>query len=527
MFGTAKRLGTIAAALLATAILAGCGGGGGGGGSGNTGGGGSPGERSSDNDSALLSAALNGQANAVRRLLAAGADLNARDGDGDTPLHLAALGGDADTVKILLDAGADVSARDDRVYWTPLLAAAARGHAGVVRQLLDAGADPDAETRDGITALDLAEGGGHADVAGILRNAGSMAGSDTGMTGAGDGDVNRPSPRGGTPIAAPDGWNDPAQTEWFGSPHRNEINFPEPFGARYAGPGFLVVPSSASGCFGGDSLLPEWGCEENGSAKFTVLHEEDTPSGKVTLLYATGYLENRVPPETIFSGTVLDTRNYRPPSQNVAAIFGYTDYGSWMTGWQEIAVPASYGFQTNYPESLKGWTFGTGSTNHYFGGTTFASAAHEERLQGDYRREGETWSATYRGLMGGIAHRHGNRPVTGRADISAEFARYLSGIEPTSFNISLNQISGGDFTIGDIVFSVEEDPYGGRREFEVPPGRADDGNRYLSGSFIGPGNEAVHGVFSTPDVSGGFGALQTGSTNRPPVGGDIRPGGQR
>ena len=104
----------------------------------------------------LMLATLGGHAEAVRLLLAAGADVHATAGDPEvaadidpedepemslaTPLHLGARSGDAETVRVLLDAGADPNARG--VYGgTPLLRAV-YGSSAVVQILLDAGADP-------------------------------------------------------------------------------------------------------------------------------------------------------------------------------------------------------------------------------------------------------------------------------------------------------------------------------------------------------------------------------------------------
>lgn len=60
----------------------------------------------------LLAATLQGDAEAVRRLLTAGADANARDDKGRTALMLAARRGDAALIRLLLDAGADAQRRD-------------------------------------------------------------------------------------------------------------------------------------------------------------------------------------------------------------------------------------------------------------------------------------------------------------------------------------------------------------------------------------------------------------------------------
>lgn len=55
----------------------------------------------------------------VKRLLEAGAEVNARDEKGATPLHMAAARGDADVIRILIGAGADIHAqtRDGKNVW--------------------------------------------------------------------------------------------------------------------------------------------------------------------------------------------------------------------------------------------------------------------------------------------------------------------------------------------------------------------------------------------------------------------------
>ncbi|TGG94386.1 MAG: ankyrin repeat domain-containing protein, partial [Aphanocapsa feldmannii 277cV] len=61
--------------------------------------------------SPLHIAAREGQAESIKELLSAGAQLNARDKDGLTPLHVAAGGGQVESIKELLSAGAQLDAR--------------------------------------------------------------------------------------------------------------------------------------------------------------------------------------------------------------------------------------------------------------------------------------------------------------------------------------------------------------------------------------------------------------------------------
>jgi ankyrin repeat protein len=150
----------------------------------------------------------------VRALIDAGADINARDNEGNTPLHFAVkrinrekfatrdyegivrlllekkadvhivnVGGatplhtaaafraDPSAVEMLIQAGADVNLKASASYggWTPLHGAAARNSGGIVAVLLKYGADPTAKDAKGKTALQVAEQGGFAETAAVLR----------------------------------------------------------------------------------------------------------------------------------------------------------------------------------------------------------------------------------------------------------------------------------------------------------------------------------------------------------------------
>jgi hypothetical protein len=78
------------------------------------------GQLSSADHAALVEAAGQGRAGAVRLMLDAGFPLDARGEDGATALHAAAYSGSASTVRLLLDRGADIEARDTSWDSTPL-----------------------------------------------------------------------------------------------------------------------------------------------------------------------------------------------------------------------------------------------------------------------------------------------------------------------------------------------------------------------------------------------------------------------
>jgi ankyrin repeat protein len=104
-------------------------------------------------------AAFFGYPDSARRLVTAGADVDAvaRTTMRNTPLHSAAAGGHPECVRVLLDAGAQVDAREQG-GWTALHAAAAAGDGESVTLLLAAGADPAARNEDGHRPVDLATG---------------------------------------------------------------------------------------------------------------------------------------------------------------------------------------------------------------------------------------------------------------------------------------------------------------------------------------------------------------------------------
>jgi len=108
----------------------------------------------------------------VRKLIAAGSDVNAPDPDGTSPLLWAAHQGDAELVSLLLEAKADPNAAN-AFGVTPLLEAARLGDTATIAALLDGGADIAAATRDGETPLMAAARAGSAGAVALLADRGA------------------------------------------------------------------------------------------------------------------------------------------------------------------------------------------------------------------------------------------------------------------------------------------------------------------------------------------------------------------
>ncbi|MFJ9411620.1 ankyrin repeat domain-containing protein [Streptomyces sp. NPDC101393] len=139
----------------------------------------------------LVEAILLSDVTRVKALLRAGADAERADRDGITPLYLASVNGQAELVRLLLAAGAspDTESNAPGLAGTPLCAAACWGSTETVRELLAHGADPNLreDHGTGITPLKWANEGGHAETAALLVAAGASPGGTADLAGAAPG----------------------------------------------------------------------------------------------------------------------------------------------------------------------------------------------------------------------------------------------------------------------------------------------------------------------------------------------------
>ena len=105
------------------------------------------------------------------------------------PLVAAAGNGDLDAVKTLLASGADPNGQDcddmsdargvnrKQLGFTPLMLAVAHGYLSVAQLLIRAGAEPNRATSDGHTAMDFAIESGRVEAVDFMRKVGGRRGA--------------------------------------------------------------------------------------------------------------------------------------------------------------------------------------------------------------------------------------------------------------------------------------------------------------------------------------------------------------
>src|SRR5205085_12510909 len=146
----------------------------------------------------LMTVSRSGKIDAIKVLVAHGANPNTRDGRGQTALMWAAARNNPAAVKLLLELGADMklrtssapSGRGERMSvfnapaptgFTALLFAVRAGTIDATRALLDAGADVNDQLSDGESALVVATANAHWELADLLLD----RGADPNAAGAG------------------------------------------------------------------------------------------------------------------------------------------------------------------------------------------------------------------------------------------------------------------------------------------------------------------------------------------------------
>ena len=126
------------------------------------------------NAKSLHRAAEEGDIEAVKKHLAAGANKNVRAGKWrDTPLHRAAFWGYTEVVELLINNEVDVNAKD-KYGCTPLHDAAEYSHLEIAEMLINRAPDMNAMDNNGDTPLDLANG----ETADLIRKHGGKTGKE-------------------------------------------------------------------------------------------------------------------------------------------------------------------------------------------------------------------------------------------------------------------------------------------------------------------------------------------------------------
>jgi uncharacterized protein len=120
----------------------------------------------------VADAAMRGDKVAVRKLIAAKADVNAAQADGATALHWAVYRGDRELVTELIRAGANPKAAN-REGSTPMWLASVNGDAVIIASLLEGGADANEKLPLGRSPLMIASRTGNVDAMKVLIDHGA------------------------------------------------------------------------------------------------------------------------------------------------------------------------------------------------------------------------------------------------------------------------------------------------------------------------------------------------------------------
>ncbi len=125
------------------------------------------------NSLALVGAAMGGNLELIKSLIAQGVDVNAADEDGWTALERASDAGQTDVVRFLLEKSTDANKKE--YLNPPLVLASSGGHREAAKCILDKGADVNAQGAMGRTALMHAAWKGSAELVKLLVSKGANA----------------------------------------------------------------------------------------------------------------------------------------------------------------------------------------------------------------------------------------------------------------------------------------------------------------------------------------------------------------
>ncbi|HIM22841.1 MAG TPA: ankyrin repeat domain-containing protein, partial [Verrucomicrobia bacterium] len=139
-------------------------------------------------------AAANGYADAVKRFIENGGDVNGGDKGGYTALQYAAYNGYIEVVRVLVENKADVNVSANKRKKSALHYAAQKGRKEIALLLLDKGADVNALDKAGRTALDIALRYRRTETGELLRQRGGKLGSELAKPEGGEGGNAEPQP---------------------------------------------------------------------------------------------------------------------------------------------------------------------------------------------------------------------------------------------------------------------------------------------------------------------------------------------